>query len=140
MRVSSLSDERNIDLISRHFIPVWLSRDRYQLEKVEREEQLLIGRIDQSRRAKKLEGGSVCVYVATHTGDVLATLIVHKACKPDLLQAFLKKIIADEKVKPKKLAKDDKKAEPPAPKAKGKDARLLAVRARIDSGENRGLS
>src|SRR5262249_41213656 len=105
MRVSSLSDERIIDLISRHFVPTWISRDRYQMEKVSREEQLLLGKIDQSRRAKKLEGGAVCVYVARSSGDVIATLIVHKAWKPDLLIEFLKKIIADEKVEPKKAEK-----------------------------------
>jgi hypothetical protein len=138
MRVSSLSDARIIELISRHFVPVWLSRDRYQQEKIDREEQLLLGRIDLSRRTKKLEGGAVCVYVVAHTGDVLATLTVHKAWKPDLLIAFLKKIIADEKVKPKKAEKVEKKVE--APKAKGKDARLLAVRTRLDGGDNRGTS
>src|SRR5262245_39832269 len=138
MRVSSLSDERIIDLISRHFVPVWISRDRYQMEKMEREELLLLGKIDQSRLTKKLEGGAVCVYVARTSGEVIATLIVHKACKPDLLSAFLKKIIADEKIKPKKAEKVEKKVE--EPKAKGKDARLFAVRTRFDGAENRGTS
>lgn len=138
MRVSSLSDDRVIDLVSRHFVPVWISRDRYQMEKISREEQLLLGRIDLTRRTKKLEGGSVCVYVARADGDVFATLIVHKACKPDLLLDFLKKIIADEKVKPKKPEKVEKKVE--QPKAKGKDARLFSVRTRFDVGDNRGTS
>lgn len=137
MRVSSLSDSRVIPLVSKHFVPVWISRDRYQQEKISREETLLVGRIDKSRREKKLEGGAVCVYVATANGDVFATLPVQKASKPDLLVAFLKKIIDDKQVKPMKA---EAAAERPAPKAKAKDGRLFAVRTRFDAGENRGTS
>jgi hypothetical protein len=31
MRVSSLSDEKVINLLTKYFIPVWVSRDHYQL-------------------------------------------------------------------------------------------------------------
>src|SRR5262249_2366190 len=63
MRVSSPSDARIIRLVSRNFVPAWLSRDRYQLEAVPREEQALVARIDADRKKKALEGGAVCVYL-----------------------------------------------------------------------------
>jgi hypothetical protein len=140
MRVSSLSDERVIALVSKHFIPAWISRDRYQMDKISREEQLLLGRIDLTRRQKKFEGGSVCVYIAKPDGDVQATMIVHKAWKPDLLIPFLKKMIDDHNPKPRK----DEDIKPAAlaeePKPKGKDGRLFFVRSRFDGKENRGTS
>jgi hypothetical protein len=139
MRVSSLSDDRVIELVSRHFVPAWISRDRYQLDKIDREEQDLVARIDASRRQQKLEGGAVCVYIATSSGKVLATLPVQKASKPDLLVPFLKKIIADEKLKPRgKDIKPSAAAAKPAPKTEG--GRLFAVRTRFDIRENRGTS
>jgi hypothetical protein len=137
MRVSSLSDSRVIPLVSKYFVPVFFSRDRYQQDKVSPEEAKFIARIDSSRRAKKLEGGAVCVYLATASGDVFATLPVQKASKPDLLAAFLKKTIDDKQVKPMKPSKG---AERPAAKAKSVSGRLFAVRTRFDAGENRGTS
>src|SRR5687768_3484885 len=124
MRVSSLSDRRIIDLVSSYFVPTWLSRDRYQLGKIEKEEQEFLARIDTSRRKKKLEGGAVCVYLVAGSGEVLATLTVQKAWKPDLLLAFLKKAIADEKLKPRRAADVKPAAVAETPKAKGKNARL----------------
>jgi hypothetical protein len=138
MRVSSLSDRRVIDLVAGHFVPVWLSRDRYQLGKIEKEERELVARIDASRRKRKLEGGAVCVYIVESSGEVLATLPVQKAGKPDLLAAFLKKVIQDEKLKPRREAIKPAAAE--VPKAKGKDGRLFAVWTRFDGKENRGTS
>src|SRR5437773_2383485 len=101
MRVSSLSDDRVIALVSRHFVPGWLSRDRYQMEKPAREEQDLVARIDADRLRKKLEGGAVCVYIVSGEGSVLATLPVQKASKPDLLITFLKKVVAAQKLTPR---------------------------------------
>lgn len=136
MRVSSLSDARVQRLVGRHFVPVWVSRDRYQLADAGRDERALVARMDETRRAKKLDGGAVCVYVTSADGDTIATLPVQKASKPDLLVAFLEKLVADEKIAPREPAKA---AVAPPPKAKGK-ARLFAVRTRFDAGENRGTS
>src|ERR1700728_3247482 len=49
MRVSSLSDERIIGRVSRHFVPVWVSRDNYQLAAPPRAEQDLLNAIDADR-------------------------------------------------------------------------------------------
>lgn len=139
MRVSSLSDERVISLVSKYFVPAWLSRDRYQLGKVDKDEQDLLARMDRSRRGKKLEGGAVCVYVVKASGEVTATLTVQKAWKADLLVPFLKKVIEEEKLAPRRAA-EVKAAAAPAPKPKGKDGRLFAVWTRFNGKENRGTS
>jgi hypothetical protein len=97
MRVSSLSDDRVIGLVSRHFVPVWLSRDGYQLgprPKGERDEML---RIDRERQQRGLEGGSVCVYILRPDGSLLSTLPVQKAARPENLVPFLKAIVEKER-------------------------------------------
>lgn len=139
MRVSSLSNETNIDLLRRYFVPVWVSRDRYQLGEASRDDKLLLGKIDVSRRAKKLEGGAVCVYIASADGAVSATLPVQKASKPDVLAALLKKIVADGKLTPRK--DEDIKAGQAAPPAAPKgDGRVFTSRVRFDGpGPNRGV-
>ena len=40
MRVSSLSNERIQGLVSRYFVPAWISRDNYQLGETAREDAL----------------------------------------------------------------------------------------------------
>jgi len=141
MRVSSLSNAKIIDLISRHFVPVWISRDRYQLDAVDRAETDLIRKIDTSRREKKLEGGAVCVYITRASGEVFATMIVQKASKPENLEPFLNKIITNEKLSVRKAADAAaSKAPPPTtPCCKTEDGRLFVARGRFDDRVNRGV-
>jgi hypothetical protein len=143
MRVSSLSNDRIIELVSKHFVPVWISRDRYQLDEPTREERLLLGKIDLDRRQRKLESGAVCVYIARANGQVLATLPVQRAHKPELLAPFLEKIIKDGKLSSRKH-KDvaASKAPPKAqPKPSTPGGRLFIVLSRFDTpGPNRGNS
>lgn len=143
MRVSSLSDERVIRLVSRHFVPVWISRDRYQLDSVSEAEQRLIHRLDTSRRAAKLEGGAVCVYIASADGTVSATLPVQRAFKPDLLTAFLDRVVEDARLSVRSSA--DARAAAAVPPAKAKPTteggRLFTIRTRFDKkGQNRGTT
>jgi hypothetical protein len=142
MRVSSLSDERIIDLVSRHFIPVWVSRDAYQRSPPDRAERDLLAHIDADRHRKRFEGGTVCVYVVTPDGDALATMTVQRACKPDLLAPFLKKIIADEKLSPRDgAAVKASAAAIRATRPATAGGRLFSVRARFDeAGPNRGTA
>lgn len=141
MRVSSLSNEQNIDLLTRYFVPVWVSRDRYQLGEASREEKLLLGKVDVSRRGQKLEGGAVCVYLATADGAVSATLPVQKASKPELLTAFLKRAVADGKLAPRRDEDIKAARAPAAPPARAKgDGRAFTCRVRFDGpGPNRGV-
>jgi hypothetical protein len=138
MRVSSLSDDRVIRRLSRYFVPAWVSRDHYQLAPPAREEARLLARLDASRREQKLEGGTVCVFLARADGTVLATMPVQKASKPDLLTAFLDQAIAAEKLTPRAA---DAAAPPAKPKPKSKGGRLFTVRTRFDDNSpNRGTS
>lgn len=134
MRVSSLSDKRVIRLISDHFVPVWVSRDNYQLPDAGKGDKAFLAKVDASRRAKKLESGSVCVYIANHEGEVVATLPVGRACKPELLRPFLDKLLPDERPPARKVVAI-------AEKPKGVKQRTFLVRTRFDDpGVNRGTS
>ena len=83
MRVSSLSDPRVIALLSKYFVPSWVSRDFYQLEGDHQEEKTEIDRLDRDRRNRGLKGGNVCVYIVAPNGDVVAAQPVQLACKPE---------------------------------------------------------
>lgn len=142
MRVSSLSDKRVIDLLTKYFVPAWVSRDAYQLDPRTKEEQTELERIDRDRHDRGLKGGTVCVFVLAPDGDVLATLPVQQAFKPENLLPLLEKIIADQKLKPRSAdAVRASAAEAPAVKPKTKDGRFVHIWTRCDqSGANRGLS
>jgi hypothetical protein len=101
MRASSLSDERVIELVSRYFVPVWLSRDNYQLGARSDAERAEIRRIDLDKRKRGLKGGTVCVYMLAPDGAVMATLPVHQAHNPNNLVPFLKQIIEKERLQPR---------------------------------------
>ncbi len=134
MRVSSLSDGRVIRLISDHFVAVWVSRDNYQLPDAVKDDKAFLAKVDASRRAKKLESGSVCVYIANHDGEVMATLPVGRACKPELLRPFLDKLLPAERPPARKVVAI-------AEKPKGVKQRTFLVRTRFDDpGVNRGTS
>lgn len=143
MRVSSLSDARVMRLVSTYFVPVWVSRDSYQMEPPGAEEVALLRAIDNSRRRQKLQGGSVCVYMTSAKGDVLATLPVQKASKPELLVPFLEEVVAKEKLSPRDRAAARAGAAPlpgqRRPESPG--GILLTIRTRLDGkGPNRGTS
>lgn len=142
MRVSSLSNDRIIKLVSTYFVPTWLSRDHYQKEAHSPEQVALIRAIDDSRRRKKLEGGSVCVYVTKADGEVIASLPVQRASNPTLLTPFLDQLVASEKLT-ERTKEEQKASAAPAAKvvAQTKDGRVFLVRTRFDSsGPNRGTS
>jgi hypothetical protein len=141
MRVSSLSDRRVIELISKYFVPAWLSRDFYQLEGDNKDEKAEIARLDRERQRRGLEGGNVCVFIVAANGDVLATQRVQLASKPENLVPFLQKIIADQKLKPRSeeaIRASAAKERDLKPKTEG--GRFVHVWARLDTGANRGLS
>lgn len=102
MRVSSLSDDRVIRLVTEYFVPVWHSRDNYQMGELPREERREIERIDRDKKVHGLEGGNVCVYLLRPDGAVVASLPVQRASNPEHLVPFLEKFIADEGLTPRK--------------------------------------
>ena len=101
MRASSLSDKRVIDMISRYFVPVWLSRDNYQKDPRSKAEAAEIHRIDVDKQKRGLKGGTVCVYLIAPDGAVRATMPVQQAYKADNLLPFLKEFIEKEKLEPR---------------------------------------
>jgi hypothetical protein len=142
MRVSSLSDPRVIDVIRKYFVPAWLSRDDYQLEARSRDEQAELARLDGERSKRKMRGGAVCVFVVAPNGDVLATQAVQEAYKAENLLPLLKKIVEEQKVKPR----DDEAIRASAAaaretKAKTKEGRFIHIWTRVDlKSDNRGVS
>ncbi|MFO0843960.1 MAG: hypothetical protein U0797_16440 [Gemmataceae bacterium] len=137
--MSSLSDERIIRRLSRYFVPAWVSRDHYQLAAPPRRHVELLARMDADRAAKRLEGGTVCAFLAHADGTVLATLSVQKASKPDVLTAFLDRAIAHEKLTPRAPAVPSGPSEKAGPVTK--DGRRFTVRTRFDgTGASRGTS
>ena len=142
MRVSSLSDERVIGLLTKYFVPAWVSRDDYQLDPRSKAEQAELERIDAERSKRGLKGGTVCVFVLDSDGSVLATLPVQLASKPETLVPFLSKIIADKHLSPRAPeAIRASAAKPPAIKPKTEGGRFVNIWTRCDqAGSNRGLS
>jgi hypothetical protein len=143
MRVSSLSDERVVRLLSRYFVPAWVSRDSYQQDNVSRTEKAELDRIDRERARRKLPGGTVCVFVLAADGSVLATLPVQQAWKADNLLPFLQRIVTELKVKPRQREALEASAAPPSapPRPKTEGGRVFAIYTRSNaSGPNRGLS
>lgn len=142
MRVSSLSDARVIALISKYFVPAWVSRDDYQLDPRGKEAAAELERIDADRHKRGLEGGTVCVFVLDPDGGVRATLPVQKASKPANLIPLLEKIVADTKATPRDAeAIMATAAQPPEIKPKTEGGRLVHIWTRCDQpSTNRGLS
>ncbi len=137
MRVSSLSDPRISDLISKYFVPAWVSRDDYQLQPRSKEEKAELDRLDRERGRRHLEGGNVCVFIVAANGDVLATQRVQLAYYPENLLPFLQKIIADYKLTPRKgEAIRASTAKPVQVKPKTTDGRFVHIWTRIDRGGN----
>ncbi len=143
MRVSSLSDDRVIELLNRYYLPTWVSRDRYQLSGPDKAEQAELQRIDRQRHDRGLEGGTVTVHILSSDGSVVAALPVQKASKPAELVAFLKEYAEREKVKQRRLIPSKKPliAWKDQQKPKTDGGVLVDVWTRFDDGStNRGLS
>jgi hypothetical protein len=138
MRVSSLSDERIIRLLSRSFVSVWLSRDHYQMAAPAKAERAELDRLDRERGKRKMPGGTVCVFAVAADGRLLATLAVHQASKPENLLAFLEKIVADQRPAPRPAGGGGPAVAPlPRPVPPGK--LRLSIWARYTGGPNRGF-
>lgn len=141
MRVSSLSNPRVIALITKYFVPAWVSRDFYQLDGDNTAEKAETTRLDQEKSRRGLKGGTVCVYIVAANGDVLATQPVQLAYKPENLIPLLEKIIADQKLKPRsEEVIQASAAKTTETKPKTKDGRLIHIWTRVDTGANRGVS
>jgi hypothetical protein len=143
MRVSSLSDEKVINLLTKYFIPVWVSRDHYQLTAPSDSEKDEMLRIDRDREKRGLEGGDVSVFVLAPDGVVSASMAVQRAYKPENLAPFLQKIVHDQHLEARgaKAVKDTAAAPRPPSHPKTEGGMMLHVWVRDENmKDNRGLS
>ncbi len=143
MRVSSLSDDRVIDLVSRYFVPALYSRDHYQADGPSRAEQDEVLRIDRDRSSRGLKGGTVCVYILAPDGAVLATQPVQFAYRPENLLPLLKDVVDGRRLRPRDPGAVKASAAPPPPPARPRteDGLLLHFWTRTDDrASNRGVS
>lgn len=102
MRASSFSNPEVIRLVSRYFVPVWLSRDDYALNKKSPAEAAEWQRIHTTAGRLGLGNGNVSVYLIDPDGTPLASLVVAKALSPDNLTAMLRKVIEEKHYPPRK--------------------------------------
>ena len=93
MRAGPLSDPATQKHICNYFIPVLVSRDRYLMPPASKEELAFVRKMDDSRRAKKLIGGTVAVYLVDADGTTRDVLRVQEASKPGVLADWLDKHI-----------------------------------------------
>jgi hypothetical protein len=140
MRVSSLSNEQVIRLISRYYLPVWYSRDNYQLGEQDKAAQAEIQRID---RAADDKGGSVCVFLLDPDGSVLATQMVQPASKAENLIALLQRVVDEKKLNPRDPAavRASTAGSRTAPRPKEADSLVLRIWTRFEGNRaDYGLS
>jgi len=143
MRVSSLSDEKVINLLTKYFIPVWVSRDHYQLAAPSTAESDELLRVDRDREKRRMEGGDVSVFVIAPNGAVSASMNVQRAYKPENLVPFLQKIVDDQHLEARNATaiKATTAAAHPSPPSKTEGGLMLHVWVRDDNmKDNRGLS
>jgi hypothetical protein len=143
MRVSSLSDEKVINLLSKYFIPVWVSRDHYQLAAPSDSEKDELLRIDREREKRGMEGGDVSIFVLAPDGKLLASMSVQRAYKPENLVPLLQKIVDGHHLEAReaKAVKETTAAARPPSSRKTEDGLMLHVWVRDeDMKENRGIS
>jgi hypothetical protein len=138
MRVSSLSNPRVMDLISRYFVPVLVSRDDYQSDPRSEDEKAELLRIDRECARRGMKGGSVCAFILAPNGDLLTTQRVQLALKPENLLPFLQQIITEQKLGPRSEEAIRASAAPPS-RALGSEGHFIHIWTRQDTGDNQGL-
>ncbi len=98
MRTSSFSNEQVIELISKYFVPVWLSVDDYGTQKSEAD------LAEWKQIQKRGKAGNIYVYIVAPDGGVIDKLGVAQALKPDeYLLPLLHKLIQEQALKPRDL-------------------------------------
>ena len=143
MRVGPLSNDKIIDLLSKYFVPVWLSNDHFQLTAPSDAEQQEVQRIYQERVRRRLDSGTVCVVILAPDGGVAATLNLHKASQTEILAPFLQQIVDDRKLAPRsaEVVRNMTAAPLAATKPRTEGGLVLHVLTRFEEMKpNRGVS
>ena len=143
MRVGPLSNDKVIDLLTKYFVPVWLSNDHFQLAAPSDAEQAEVRRIYGERMRKGLDSGTVCVVVLAPDGGVSATMNLHKASQVQNLVPFLQGIVDEQKPEPRSAETIKATTAPPRPPARAHEegGMMLHVLTRFaEMKPNRGVS
>ena len=131
MRAGPLSDAATQKYIINHFVPVLLSRDRYLMPPASKEEIAFSRKLDETRRAKKLVGGAVAVYLADADGTTRDVLRVQDASKPGTLATWLEKHIQAHKLSQREV--------PPVVAAEQSRAARFVMRTRLHTKPDLGM-
>src|SRR6516162_5062907 len=99
MRASSLSNDKVVTLINRHFVPVYLSNEDYRGDgPASADERKERQRIMQETAKAKRSSGTVHVYIIAPDGSAFDSMHVAEATKVDKLTAMLESSIERLKV------------------------------------------
>jgi hypothetical protein len=99
MRAGPLSSARVIELLNKHFVPVYASNEDYHKGgAAPPEERKIYQRVYHEALAQKRPAGSVCVYLLGPDGKGFASLIVSDAARPGRLEKLLESAVARFKV------------------------------------------
>jgi hypothetical protein len=129
-----------VDLITRYFVPVWVSNDDYGRAKKSGSEREELERVKRLAAARKLANGDVNVYLLDAGGEVITSMGVAKAMEAQNLLPLLQKAITEKNLKPRDPDAIRAAAVPPlaVPEAKIEDGLLLHVFTRYLSGGEKG--
>jgi len=102
LRAGPLSDRRVIDLLNRHFVPVYIVNEEYAGKggSASVEERAALQRVRQEGYAKKLSVGTVHAYVLDPDGHTHDSLHVASALQTSRLLAMLERAVAHFKPRP----------------------------------------
>lgn len=122
-----------IELLNRHFVPVYISNEDYRGEgAAPKEEREALKRIVGNAAKARLSTGTVHAYVLTTEGHPVDSLHVAEACKPDRLEMMLEQSaarLAGKNGPP--VVKPEPQSRPPA---SPEDALILHLTARSLDG------
>lgn len=101
MRAGPLSSPQVVDLLNRHFVPVFISNEDYDREgPALPEEKAERDRIVREALRGGLSAGTVHVYLLGTDGHPFASLHVAKATKPDRFVQLLEQTVHERKIAP----------------------------------------
>ncbi len=102
MRAGPLSDDRIIDLLNRHFVPVSVSNDAYTRGEISKEDhELKISIVRESWKDDRIiRTGEDAVYVLTPDGKFYDAIRAPDSIRVAFLRPFLERMVSDLKVKP----------------------------------------
>jgi hypothetical protein len=143
MRAVSLSKPSIIELLSRYFVPAWVSVDDYGKERKSNAEYRAWEQVRASAERQGLFHGTVTAYVLGSDGIVLDSMDVGDALRPENLQRMLEKVVKDRHLQPRNSESVHASAAStfPSPRPKHRTGLLLHVWTCYlpSSGDNRGV-